>query len=314
MPADITARRVLAVAARQHGAVSLAQLVEAGLGRHRVAHLVRSGWLRRRHYGVYLAGPLDTPFTHAMAAVLAYAPRGLLSHHSAGVLWRICRPPFCRIHVTVAGDSGVHSRNGVHAHRCRDLDPADSTRHECIPVTSPARTLLDLAAHLPEKELARATEEAQVHHLVTDDSLNEQFQRHPHHRGTAALRKAIRRDPALTRSEAERRFLELIRSARIPEPRTNVRVGRYEVDFYWPAHDLIVEVDGYAFHSPRSAFERDRRRDVELGAQGHRVMRVTWRLLVDERDALVASLALATASASAGRGRARRGAGTGGAG
>ena len=113
MPADGVERRVLAVAAGQHGAVSLAQLREAGLGRHRVAHLVSKGWLRRRHYGVYLVGPLETPLTRATAAVLAYAPRGVLSHHSAAVLWGVCPPPFRRIHVTVATASGVHSRPGV---------------------------------------------------------------------------------------------------------------------------------------------------------------------------------------------------------
>ena len=72
-----------------------------------------------------------------------------------------------------------------------------------------------------------------------------------------------------------------------------MRIGRYEVDFFWPEHDLIVEIDGYAFHSSRGAFERDRRRDAELGARGLRVMRVTWRRLADESEALVANLALA---------------------
>jgi predicted transcriptional regulator of viral defense system len=220
MPADDVERRLLAVAARQHGAVSLAQLRQAGLGRHRVAHLVRKGWLRRRHYGVYVVGPLETPLTHAMAAVLAYAPRGVLSHHSAAVLWGICPPPFRWIDVVVATGSGVHNRTGVQVHRCRNLDPADVARHQGIPVTSPARTLLDLATQTTRRDLARAAEEAQVLRLVTASSLNAQFQRYPGHRGTAALREAVREEPALTRSEAERRFLELIRRARLPSPRS----------------------------------------------------------------------------------------------
>jgi very-short-patch-repair endonuclease len=244
-----------------------------------------------------------------MAAVLAYAPKGVLSHHSAAVLWGVCPAPFSGIHVTVLTDSGVHGREGVHAHRCRNLDPADATRRDGIPVTSPGRTLLDLATQDTRRVLARAVEEAQIRRVVTDHSLNVQFQRYPKHRGTAALRKAIRPEPALTRSEAERRFLELIRRAGLPEPRANVRVGRYEVDFYWPENDLIVEIDGYAFHSSRGAFERDRRKDGELGAQGHRVMRITWRRLVDESEALVANLAVATASGRAGRGTSRRGGG-----
>ena len=131
------------------------------------------------------------------------------------------------------------------------LDPRDATRHHGVPVTSPARTLLDLAVHSTREELGRAVEEAQVHRLVTDASLTEQFKRYPTHRGGRALKKTIQTEPSLTRSEAERRLLELIRAARLPAPRTNVRMGRYEVDFLWPEHDLIVEVDGYAFHSSR---------------------------------------------------------------
>lgn len=245
-----------------------------------------------------------------MAAVLAYSPKGLLSHHSAAVLWGVCPLPFRGIHLTVITGSGVHSRTGMHAHRCRDLDPTDATRHNGIRVTSPARTLLDLAAHDTRRALARAVEQAQVLDLVTDLSLNEQFQRYPRHRGIAALTKAIQPEPALTGSEAERRFLELIRKAHLPEPQTNVRIGRYEVDFFWREHDLIVEIDGYAFHSSRAAFERDRRRDAELGAKGHRVMRVTWRRLIDEPEALVATIAIATAG---GRGTARRPGGRAGA-
>jgi predicted transcriptional regulator of viral defense system len=168
MPPDAAERRVLAVAAGQHGAVSLAQVLASGLGRHRVARLVRSGWMRRLHYGVYLVGPLETPLTHAMAAVLAYSPKGLLSHYSAAVLRRLRPPPLRGIHVTVVTESGVHSRNGVHAHRCGSLDPADITHHEGVPVTSPARTLLDLATQVTARDLARAVEEAQVLHLVTN--------------------------------------------------------------------------------------------------------------------------------------------------
>jgi very-short-patch-repair endonuclease len=170
-----------------------------------------------------------------------------------------------------------------------------------------------MATHLTHRDLTRAVEEAQVHHLVTDISLSEQFKRYPNLRGTPALREAIQMEPALTRSEAERRLLELIRAARLPEPQTNARVGRYEVDFLWPELGLIVEVDGYAFHSSRAAFERDRRRDAELGAQGHRVVRVTWRQLKDEPEALVATLAVATAGGLSGRGTARRGGGRAGA-
>jgi very-short-patch-repair endonuclease len=104
--------------------------------------------------------------------------------------------------------------------------------------------------------------------------------------------------PALTRSEAEERMLALIRRAELPIPELNVRIGRYEVDFLWREQKLVVEVDGFRFHSSRSAFERDRLRDAELAAQGFHVLRVTWRQIVDTPEALVARIAMALARAS----------------
>ena len=128
---------------------------------------------------------------------------------------------------------------------------------------------------------------------VTPHSLHEQFRRYPAHRGTAALRRAVPTHPSLTRSEAERLFLELIRAARLPEPRTNQRVAGHEVDFLWPTQRLIVEVDGFAFHSTRAAFERDRIRDADLLKAGYRVIRITWRRLTAEPEAVIATLATA---------------------
>ena len=90
----------------------------------------------------------------------------------------------------------------------------------------------------------------------------------------------------------------MLRAARLPNAVVNSRVGGYEVDFLWPAERLIVEVDGYAFHSTRTAFERDRLRDADLQARGYRVIRVTWRQLVDESEAVLARLAQALRMAS----------------
>jgi len=229
-----------------------------------------------------------------MAAVAAYGEGALLSHTSAGALWALCQAPPDVVHVTVHGRS-AHPREGICVHRTT-LHPADMTRREGIPVTSPARTLLDLATEVSRRNLARAAEEAQVHRLVTAASLNEQFRRYPRHRGTAALKEAARSEPKLTRSEAERRLLELIRAARLPPPETNARVAGYEVDFLWREQRLVVEVDGYAFHSSRSSFERDRRKEMELVAAGLRVARVTWRQLADEAVMVAARLATALAA------------------
>ena len=209
------------------------------------------------------------------------------------------------MHVTVVGRN-VSGPPAVTVHRVGHLHAADVTRREGIAVTSPARTLLDVATTATRRELGRMTDEARILRLVTDHSLTEQFARYPSHRGTKRLRHAAQPEPKFTRSAAERRLLELIRDARLPEPETNVRVAGREVDFYWPEHRLVVEVDGFAFHGHRAAFERDRRRDAELHGHGVDVIRVTWEQLEREPTALVATLARATASAGAGPGTAGR--------
>jgi very-short-patch-repair endonuclease len=229
-----------------------------------------------------------------MAAVLACGEGALLGHHPGAVVLGFRPPPAGPPHVVVPTD--VRSRPGLRVHRVSNLHPADATRVQGIPVTSPARTLLDLAAELPQRETDRATDEARVRHLVTEHSLNKQFSRYPRHPGIAALKRAQQTDPKLTRSEAERRLLELIRAARLPEPETNIRLHGHEVDFLWRECGLVVEVDGYAFHSGRGSFERDRRRDAQLATAGYTVIRFTWRQITDEPAVVVATLAATLAA------------------
>ena len=253
--------------------------------RHRVAR----GWLRRLHRGVYLVGPLETPHTRAMAAVLA--TDGIVSSYPAAVLWDWRPPREGPMHVIA---SAARSRPDIVVHHAT-LHPRDITRRHGIPVTSAARTLLDLAATEPTAELERALNEAGLQRRVSPHSLNEQFSRYPHHRGTAALKKAITTEPRLTRSDLERIVLGLIRRARLPEPETNVRVEGHEVDLLWRDHGLIVEIDSWAFHSMRSSFEQDRRRDQRLTTAGYRVIRITDRQLTSEPELVVATLTRALA-------------------
>jgi very-short-patch-repair endonuclease len=283
-------RRVMAVAGRQHGCVSLPQLLSAGLRRRAVAHRVERGVLRRLHRGVYLVGPLEAPLSRFMAAVLAVGDGAVLSHASAAAVWELMPLGTGTVDVTVAA-SGPRSRPGIRVHRVRNLPADDAARHRNLPLTSPARTLLDLAATLPSRDVARAVETAEQRRLTTHAGLTHHLTRFRASRGAAHLRAALRPTSQLTRSEAERRFLALVREARLPPPAANTRVGGHEVDFLWPAKRLIVEIDGYAFHSTRAAFERDRVRDADLHARGYRVLRITPRRLVDEPAAVVAAIA-----------------------
>jgi very-short-patch-repair endonuclease len=282
-------RDVRSLAARQQGLVTRGQLVALGIDKKGIDRRVRDGRLTRLHRGVYLAAPLPAQFTPEMAAVLACGPTAVLSHHSAAALHGI-RPREERdVHVTVTGGQ-PRSRPGIRVHRARALE---SIRRHGIPVTTPARTLLDLATVLPRRDLERAVEEAQLRRLVSRRAL---IDAQTGHHGTPALHAALVDEPRLTRSEAEAELLRLIRAAGLPTPLTNARVGRYEVDFLWPEHGLVVEMDGFAYHSSRHAFERDRLRDADLQSLGLRVIRVTWRQL-QQPEALVARLAAALATA-----------------
>jgi len=286
-------RGVLAVAGRQHGVITLAQLAEIGLSWAAVRQRVASGWLRRVYRGVYLVGAVGPPWARPMAAVLALGDGALLCHDPAAVLWGLRSPPARVMHVVVT--RSVRGPKEIQVHTVRHLHPSDARSRHGIPTTSPARTLLDLATQVPQKELDRAVNQARVHHLTSEPSLNEQFSRYPHHRGITALKKALKHTPAFTRSEGERRFLALVSKARLPLPISNTRVEGYEADHHWPDHKLIVEVDGYDVHSTRASFESDRRRDSELQSKGYRVLRVTWLQLTDTPEAVIATLSAALA-------------------
>jgi very-short-patch-repair endonuclease len=165
-------------------------------------------------------------------------------------------------------------------------------------VTTPARTILDLASVVPPRELERAFAEAEARRLTRRSQLAALLARVGARPGVPVLRSLLETDigPARTRSEAEERLLALIRASERPQPEVNVRVGSHEVDFLWRDQRLVVEVDGFRFHSSRTAFERDRLRDAELAAMGFRVVRVTWRQLVDGPQGVSTRIATALRS------------------
>lgn len=266
---------IAALAARQHGVVTTRQLAAAGIGERAVAHRVANGRLTRIFRGVYRVGPVTAPHGLETAAVLATG--GVLSHHSAAALWGFRPPHEGDPHVTVQNRE-ARSRPGLRVHRTASLNAAVLNG---LPLTTPARTLHDLTPLLAPHELDRAVEEAVIRGLVTPQQLTT----------WPALRRATIEEPQITRSEGERRLRALIRAARLPRPQTNTTVAGWEVDAVWHARRLVVEVDGFAYHGNRAAFERDRRRDAALVAAAYRVVRITWRQLVDEPHAVVALLA-----------------------
>lgn len=281
------------IAAQQLSLITTLQLNLAGVNRGAVAARVANASLHRRHRGVYLVGtPVPPPGAAELAAVLACGPGTLVDGRSAAALWGIGAAPEGEISVTVVGRN-CRSRDGIVVHRVADIHPADRTLLRGIPITSPARTLVDFAAEASSDELERGIGEAYALRLTTEAVLKRTIDRNPHRAGVAALKAELRREggPAWTRLEAERRMKLLIRQAQLPAPLVNVKVAGNEADFLWPEQRLIVEVDGYQFHGHRQAFERDRRRDAAHVLAGYRVIRITWRRLTDEPLAVAAIIA-----------------------
>jgi very-short-patch-repair endonuclease len=236
-----------------------------------------------------------------MAAVLACGHGAVLSHRSAGALWNLLPyPAQSRVHVTVP-IRALAQRPGIRVHRVRELRRDEIRRHHGIPVTSPERTILDLAAAVTAAELERALARAERDHLTSRAKLASLLARYPRRPGTRALRTLLERDelPALTRSRAERRLLELIRKAGLPAPEVNFKTRRYELDLYWPEHRLAVEVDTLWSHGSEASFESDRRRDAELAADGIRVIRITDVGIASEPERQLALVAQALARRAA---------------
>ena len=253
-------------AARQQRVVSGEQLAEAGFTWNAIAHRLKHGSLQRLWRGVYLVGPgKPDQLSLAMAAILTCGD-AVISHRWAGRQWRFIDAAPLPVDVIVA--SGSHrGRAEVQVHRTILLDPRDFTTHDGIPITSPARTLLDLASVVTTNVLECAIAEAQVLQRVNARHLRDVIARSGRHPGAAKLARALEAGPDLTRSEAERILRRLLKQAGLAEPRTNQRVNGYEVDFYFPSHAVIVEVDGYGPHSTRRAFERDHKKRTQLATR-----------------------------------------------
>ena len=283
------------IAGRQRGVVTRAQLRAAGLSVEAIDRRLRAGRLHRVHRGVYLVGHgVFPPHARELAALLACGRGAVLSHLTAAALWRIVGGLPEVVDVTVR-HRARRQRGGIRIHRTSRLDRGELRVRDAMPVTAPERTILDLASMLPARDLARAVDEARALGLAAPERLRSLVVRAPRRRGAARLRALLdaEREPALTRSEAERRMVDLIERGGLPRPRINGRVAGHEVDLHWPGVDLVVEVDGYAFHSRPADFERDHRREQDLAAAGMRISRVSRRQLVEEPEAVLVRLARA---------------------
>jgi len=289
---------IAVVAARQHGVVSRAQLAALGIGRGAIDHRVACRRLHPLHRGVFAVGHRVLSRDGAwMAAVLAGGDGAVVSHRSAAALWGIRATDRGRVDITVRRHR--RGRPGIEYHHAV-LPPDEITRHRGIPVTNVARTLLDLAAVVSRDQLDHALNEAEIRRLSSPVPLDALVARHGGRRGIDAIRRALEKQrdigETIAKSELERRFLTFIDAHGLPRPRTNMPLGPYEPDAAWPQQRLIVELDSFAIHATREAFESDRARDRALQAMGYRVVRITWRQLRSEPHAIAGQLRALLAS------------------
>jgi very-short-patch-repair endonuclease len=286
-------------AAGQWSVLSIEELRDCGLTHDAVAVRARTGRLHRIHRGVYAVGhpapPLEGRF---LAAVKACGPGAVLSHYAAAallglVLWDERYPQ-----VTVVGTASRRHR-GIRVHRTASLDPMDVRRHEGIPITSPARTLVDLASMVRYRTLRRAVREAQSRQLVDLRQLTETLGRLGPRRGVRKLASIVATGPAPTRSELEDTVLDLMVDGGLAHPDVNrplVVAGRRVIpDFRWADQHVVVEADGAAWHEHKLSREDDAERQALLEAHGERVVRVTWDQAVDRPSETLARIRAAGA-------------------
>jgi very-short-patch-repair endonuclease len=291
------------LAAKQHGVVTRRQLVVAGLATSTIERRLASGLLVQLHRGVYAVGHGHLRREgHWLAAVLA-VPGAVLSHRDAAGLHELRPANHPGVDVATTGRAGQH--RGIRVHRTRVLDARDIVAIRGIPVTSLARTLVDLAGAVPSNHLASALREADDRLLLDARELQDAMARTKRRPGPGhrALREALAEHAALgatlTRSTLEDAFLRLVRHAGLPLPRTNVLVDGHEVDALWHEARLVVELDGWAFHRSKDAFQRDRAKGNALVRAGYVLLRFTHDDVTRRAEAVAAELREALTAARA---------------
>jgi predicted transcriptional regulator of viral defense system len=267
-------KAIAALARKQHGYVTRRQLLDLGLGRRAIRYRVEVGRLIAVYAGVYAVGhiPLGQE-ARAHAAVLACGDGTVLSHQSAAALWKYVKDWPTRIEVTAPTD---RHRRGITAHRTKTLTRRDIARQLGVPITSPARTVFDMAPrYKTDAALRRFVNDARLTYTLHLSSLAELLARHPRQPATKRLMQFVDKPTGMTRSELEDLFVDFARRYGLPQPTINKRKRRREPDILFPEEGVIVEIDSWKFHGDRGSFERDRDRDADNLADGLLTVRVT---------------------------------------
>jgi Protein of unknown function (DUF559) len=272
--AEALDKAIALVAGRQFGYITRAQLLAIGVGRRGIQYRVEIGRLIPVYAGVYAVGSVNrTPLGRATAAILACGEGAVLSHGSAASLWGFNKYWDLPFEVTAPT---VRTHKGIKVHRSRTLIRRDITRQLGVRVTTPERTALDFAPCVSDKRLTRVVNDSRRAGHLHLDSLADVLARNPHHPATKRLMRFVEHPTrAPTNSRLEDDFVEFAKRYGLPAPATNTHLLGYEVDVFYPAERVIVELDGREFHSDRDTFESDRNRDADMLAAGIVTIRIT---------------------------------------
>ncbi len=263
------------------------------MARTSVAWLVARGRLFPSLRCVFCVGhDAPTELGRETEALLSVRDGAALSHWSAAALLGLWRPAPKVIEVTV-DDAPAAANPGVGVHRSGILESRDVWIREGLPVTSAARTLLDIAVSATDRQLELAFDRGIAEQTLRPAHVADVLRRAGGHHGRARLAMLLEQErdaSTMTESEPEERMLALIRQAGLPAPKVNFPFEGWKLDFYWPDARFVVEVDGYTFHSSRYRFERDRRKDNVLRRADIEVMRVVRREITQRSHGLIADI------------------------
>lgn len=287
----------LRLASRQHGVLTRRQATERGLSAKQVCGRLSRGEWSRIYPSVFRVEGAPLTWRQTLKGASLWAERGYaLSHTTAGELWGF--PAFRGLGAVELSTTRRLRDPNVVTHHVDVLDPRDIASRECFRVTSVGRTLLDLAAALDAQQTRELVEDALRRKLTTVDRLEQLLARNSGARGVHVLRALVWEfsgGDGPTESVLERRVEDLVLSAGLPAPRRQrtVLAGKRvrRLDFVFPEAKVIVEADGYAWHSTPEAFEKDRERRNALTRRGYIVLQWTWRALEERPGELLAELA-----------------------
>jgi very-short-patch-repair endonuclease len=279
------------LAGQQHGVVTKRQLEALGFVRSTIPLWAKDGRLHRLHRGVYAVGHMAISWEGRCLAALLARPGSVASHLTAAWIHGLLRTRPGTIHLTAPTRQRLKRDFVVHFAR---LDPNDVVTVDGIPVTSPARTVLDLAPDESARDLRRILQRADEHELLDRRRFEATLARAGGHPGRGKFEAALRiyrPEQAVVRSDLEKRFRHLILAAGLPRPQTNVVVEGYELDAYWEAEGFAVELDVYATHGSPTSFEEDPKRQDDLLLAGIEMIRVTGVRLDREPRETIARVA-----------------------